>query len=139
MVLWAFVDHMKEKLRLKYDKDLEGALLKIKEIPQKTLILDEDSYPKLISTPNKETRSGSISMPYSPFKKDAQLNSSPNNKELSSSSLMLDSVIKDLETAPVCFKSFVILEKIGEGAFGKIFRVKKKDNGCIYAMKVLSK
>lgn len=37
------------------------------------------------------------------------------------------------------FKSFSLLKKIGEGSFGKIFKVRKNDTNNIYAMKVLSK
>lgn len=39
----------------------------------------------------------------------------------------------------VGFKSFEILEVLGQGTFGKVFKVKKKDTGLIYAMKVLKK
>ncbi len=37
------------------------------------------------------------------------------------------------------YDSFELLEIVGAGSFGKIFKVKKKDSGKIYAMKVLSK
>jgi len=39
----------------------------------------------------------------------------------------------------VNFKSFEILKLVGIGSFGKIFLVKKKDDGKFYAMKVLKK
>lgn len=39
----------------------------------------------------------------------------------------------------VHFKSFEILRLVGIGSFGKIFLVKKKDDGKLYAMKVLKK
>ena len=39
----------------------------------------------------------------------------------------------------VNFKSFEILRMVGIGSFGKIFLVKKKDDGKLYAMKVLKK
>lgn len=34
---------------------------------------------------------------------------------------------------------FEILAVIGQGAFGKVFQVKKKDTGVIFAMKVMKK
>lgn len=43
------------------------------------------------------------------------------------------------EDQDVGFKSFEILEVLGQGTFGKVFKVKKIDNGNIYAMKVLKK
>ena len=39
----------------------------------------------------------------------------------------------------VCFKDFDFLEVIGEGSFGRVFKCKKRDNGQIYAMKVMKK
>lgn len=39
----------------------------------------------------------------------------------------------------VSLRDFVLLKVIGKGSFGKVMQVKKKDNGCIYAMKVLHK
>ena len=43
------------------------------------------------------------------------------------------------EDENIGFKSFEILEVLGQGTFGKVFKVKKKDTGNIYAMKVLKK
>jgi serine/threonine protein kinase len=37
------------------------------------------------------------------------------------------------------FNSFTILDCLGEGSFGKVFKVRMKSNGEIYAMKVLNK
>ena len=34
---------------------------------------------------------------------------------------------------------FELLKVIGKGSFGKVFQVKKKDTGKIYALKVLQK
>jgi len=34
---------------------------------------------------------------------------------------------------------FTLLHTIGKGSFGKVLQVKKKDNGQIYAMKILNK
>ena len=46
---------------------------------------------------------------------------------------------KDDENNEVNFNSFEILEQIGSGSFGKVFRVRMKKTKEIYAMKVLSK
>ena len=46
---------------------------------------------------------------------------------------------KDDENSEVNFNSFEILEQIGSGSFGKVFRVRMKKTKEIYAMKVLSK
>lgn len=43
------------------------------------------------------------------------------------------------EDQDIGFKSFKILEVLGQGTFGKVFKVEKLDNGKIYAMKVLKK
>jgi serine/threonine protein kinase len=37
------------------------------------------------------------------------------------------------------FSDFDILQLLGEGSFGKVFKVKKRDTGIIYAMKSMSK
>lgn len=37
------------------------------------------------------------------------------------------------------YSSFHVLEEIGAGSFGHVYRVSKKNNGQVYAMKVLSK
>jgi serine/threonine protein kinase len=39
----------------------------------------------------------------------------------------------------VYFDSFKILKVLGRGAFGRVFLVKKKDSGRIYALKTLEK
>ena len=39
----------------------------------------------------------------------------------------------------VSFKDFEILEVIGEGSFGRVFKARKKDNGQILALKVMKK
>lgn len=43
------------------------------------------------------------------------------------------------EEENVGFGSFEIIDALGQGTFGKVFKVRKKDNGMIYAMKVLKK
>jgi len=43
------------------------------------------------------------------------------------------------EEASVNFSSFTIVEEVGSGAFGKVFKVIKNDTKQIYAMKALSK
>ena len=37
------------------------------------------------------------------------------------------------------FSDFEIIQVLGEGSFGKVFKVKKRDSGVIYAMKSMSK
>lgn len=39
----------------------------------------------------------------------------------------------------LCLDDFALLKTIGKGSFGKVYEVKMKDTGQIYAMKVLSK
>ena len=39
----------------------------------------------------------------------------------------------------VKFKDFDILEIIGEGSFGRVFKCKKKNNGQLLALKVMKK
>ena len=37
------------------------------------------------------------------------------------------------------FKDFDVLETIGEGSFGRVFKVKHRDSGLLMAMKVMKK
>ena len=37
------------------------------------------------------------------------------------------------------FSDFEILELIGEGSFGRVYKCKKKDNGQVLALKVMKK
>ena len=37
------------------------------------------------------------------------------------------------------FKDFDIIERIGEGAFGRVFKVKHRDSGLVMAMKTMKK
>jgi serine/threonine protein kinase len=39
----------------------------------------------------------------------------------------------------VKFADFEVLEMLGEGSFGKVFRVRKRDTGKLYAMKTMKK
>eukprot|EP01126_Amoeba_proteus_P058527 TRINITY_DN7561_c0_g2_i7.p1 TRINITY_DN7561_c0_g2~~TRINITY_DN7561_c0_g2_i7.p1 ORF type:complete len:204 (-),score=29.20 TRINITY_DN7561_c0_g2_i7:1416-2027(-) len=38
-----------------------------------------------------------------------------------------------------CFEDFLVLKVVGEGAYGKVYQVRCRTNGKIYAMKVLKK
>ena len=44
-----------------------------------------------------------------------------------------------LNSAYIGFNSFELLDSLGEGSFGKVFKVRMKSNGEIYAMKVINK
>jgi p70 ribosomal S6 kinase len=63
------------------------------------------------------------------------------------SGLLIDSEIKTLgestagssSTRKLTPDDFDILKLVGQGAFGKVFQVRKKDSGGIYAMKVMKK
>eukprot|EP01098_Paradermamoeba_levis_P005560 TRINITY_DN2344_c0_g1_i1.p1 TRINITY_DN2344_c0_g1~~TRINITY_DN2344_c0_g1_i1.p1 ORF type:complete len:458 (-),score=177.99 TRINITY_DN2344_c0_g1_i1:206-1489(-) len=46
---------------------------------------------------------------------------------------------KTKESGKVSLEDFELLKKIGEGSFGQVMQVKKKDDGQIYAMKILNK
>ena len=37
------------------------------------------------------------------------------------------------------FKDFDIIKQIGEGAFGRVFKVKHRDSGLVMAMKTMKK
>ena len=37
------------------------------------------------------------------------------------------------------FRDFEIIKVLGEGSFGKVFKVRKRDSGKVYAMKSMSK
>lgn len=39
----------------------------------------------------------------------------------------------------VKFSDFEVIEMIGEGSFGKVYRVMKRDTGKMYAMKSMKK
>ena len=54
---------------------------------------------------------------------------------------ILSQVSEELDTQEdrVCFDSFKIITLLGEGAFGKVFRVEMKTTNEEYAMKVLKK
>ena len=43
------------------------------------------------------------------------------------------------KTAQVCANDFQLLKVIGRGGFSKVFLVRKKDSGLLFAMKVMEK
>ena len=48
-------------------------------------------------------------------------------------------VVAKCESMGVKLTDFMLLKTVGKGSFGKVYQVKKKDTGQIYAMKVLNK
>ncbi len=52
-----------------------------------------------------------------------------------------DEMVKETQkrNGAVCKNDFEMLSVIGKGAYGKVILVKKKDNGKLYAIKVLKK
>ena len=48
-------------------------------------------------------------------------------------------LIDDGITQGIGFKSFEILDLLGHGAFGKVFKCRRKELDKVYAMKVLKK
>ena len=85
--------------------------------------------------------------------KKSDLNNNINNdKDLDKQKVINENIIRrrssaaitvddfDIKTNSVInYNSFDILEKIGGGSFGKVFKVRQKNTGKIYAMKVLNK
>ena len=43
------------------------------------------------------------------------------------------------KTQRACLEDFLLMKTVGKGSFGKVVQVRKKDDGKIYAMKVLKK
>ena len=42
-------------------------------------------------------------------------------------------------SATIGVEDFTIIKVIGRGSFGKVYLVRKKDDGCVFAMKTLKK
>ena len=85
-------------------------------------------------------------------KKNDLNNNINNDKDLDKQKVINENIIRrrssaaitvddfDIKTNSVInYNSFDILEKIGGGSFGKVFKVRQKNTGKIYAMKVLNK
>ncbi|KRX00795.1 Protein kinase-like domain [Pseudocohnilembus persalinus] len=67
-------------------------------------------------------------------------NSQGSNKSGNSDSTDTENInLGNLQNNNVNFESFKIQKLLGRGAFGKVFLVKKKDDGKIYALKALKK
>ena len=62
----------------------------------------------------------------------------PKTRKRSSATINIDDFDQKTKTK-INFNSFEILELIGGGSFGKVYKVKQKNTGKIYAMKVLNK
>ena len=69
--------------------------------------------------------------------KNKQLEKAISLRDLESESKNAETTYKNKTI--ISFKLFEIIKQIGEGAFGKVFKVKKKDTGVEYAMKCLKK
>ena len=52
---------------------------------------------------------------------------------------MVDIEIIPNKSKHVCVSDFELLKVIGRGGFSKVFLVRKKDSGLLFAMKVMSK
>ena len=65
------------------------------------------------------------------------------NSRISSDSTKSDSNLSDTMRKPqstkLQFKDFYIVESIGEGSFGRVFKGIKKDDGQVFALKVMKK
>ena len=57
-------------------------------------------------------------------------------KELEDNNELFDNEVKGEK---ICFASFDVIEKIGAGAFGQVFKVRNNKTNKIYAMKTISK
>ena len=51
----------------------------------------------------------------------------------------LNTTDKNYSSKEICIDDFQIIKVIGRGSFGKVYLVKKKDDGNTYAMKSLKK
>lgn len=76
------------------------------------------------------------------LKKKTSLDSAKNLKEINGKNLQPNDELEvdlNFNDDKITFKSFKILRVLGSGAFGKVFMVRKKDTGQIFAMKALKK
>ena len=51
----------------------------------------------------------------------------------------VSAITAEYEPQALQFSDFEIIQVLGEGSFGKVFKVKKRDSGAVYAMKSMSK
>ena len=73
------------------------------------------------------------------YEREINENQLPSSRSLSSERAEEIKLNAFKKQGPVRFSDFEILEMIGEGSFGKVFRVRKKSNSAIYAMKSMKK
>lgn len=104
-------------------------------------VLNQDEQPS--STLSSSSTPSSSSAPSSTDSQSAPScvapSSAPSSSSSSSSSSTTSASSNSATSAPLSIDDFAIGDKIGRGRFGHVFRVKKKDSGKIYAMKVLFK
>ena len=128
---------------LKFDLDSNNFILlnnKGKEIKiDSSLFINEDNNNKEL--PKVENDEKNINTKINKLKSSENLVNKNDNeiKEKNNNLTKTRHRKKDDENNEVNFNSFEILEQIGSGSFGKVFRVRMKKTKEIYAMKVLNK
>jgi tRNA A-37 threonylcarbamoyl transferase component Bud32 len=128
-----FINYIEEKIYQKgnIDKDLNDALKLLKN--EKIIVCELDGDLLTLSAKTTSATVKSTEMA-TPLKQPTPITYSKSGFTTEKDEQKIDE-----GSEKVNINSFILLEKIGQGAFGKIFKVQKKDNGQIYALKVLSK